>query len=133
MAEHGIEIICCDGKKSLPIFYRLYRAYNYKCFILLDNDKGKLESDSKKIFKGIIDNESYNIRKQYKITNNYGYFLYDFESYMKSVITDYEALVQELKEKYNIGSKQFVAKAIANKEDIVVPFIKDLKNILIKM
>ena len=38
LPEHGVEVINCRGKTSIPLFWRLFTAYGYKCFFIFDRD-----------------------------------------------------------------------------------------------
>ena len=51
LAEHGIEIINCRGKDSIPLFWRLFKAYGYNCYFVFDGDSKSHENS--KIFDKI--------------------------------------------------------------------------------
>jgi hypothetical protein len=56
LSEHGTEIVNCHGKESIPLFWRLFKAYGYNCYAIFDCDKD--ESGTADTFKGIFDEEN---------------------------------------------------------------------------
>lgn len=55
LSEHGVEIVNCRGKESIPLFWRLFNAYGYNCYFIFDGD-GKA-TENTRIFKGIINTD----------------------------------------------------------------------------
>ena len=132
LPEHGIEIINCRGKESIALFWRLFSAYNYKCYFIFDrDDKEKNKKDNNEIFKDIIYVNKWKVQGQeYVVEKNYAYFGKDFESYFSSSINEYSKLKEEIKQNYNMTSTQNkpgMAKAIAQHCAEVPKFIIELK------
>lgn len=126
MAEHGTEIINCRGKTSIPLFWRLFRAYGYNCYFVFDGD-GKTEENSK-IFKGIIDaTEWETCASECIVKSKYAYFGIDFEKYLRSVMNEYEEREAEVVDMYHISSKPGKAKAVAQCCEEIPQFITKLK------
>lgn len=126
LAEHGVEIINCRGKDSIPLFWRLFNAYNYNCYVIFDGD-GKT-TENTRTFKGIITTEGWETAAdKYVRTNQYMYFGMDFEKYFRSVIPEYSILEQHIAEKYHITSKPGKAKAIAQHYEEIPTIITELK------
>ena len=48
LAKNGIQIINCRGKASIPLYWRLFNAYGYKCFILFDHDNDTISKIKKR-------------------------------------------------------------------------------------
>lgn len=112
LAEHGVEIINCQGKESIPLFWRLFSAYGFNCYFIFDGDK-KGENNAK-IFRGIISDEDWVCEEEEcRIANCYAYFGKDFETYLRCVIADYTTLEKDASEKYHVTSKPGKAKAVA--------------------
>lgn len=125
LAENGIEIINCRGKDSIPLFWRLFTAFGYKCFFIFDGDKKTIENT--RTFFGIITATEWETDPtQYVLTNQYAYFGADFEKYFQSTINEYDLLSKDLSEKYHITSKPGKAKAIAQHCKKIPDFIKKL-------
>lgn len=128
LAEHGVEIVNCQGKTSIPLLWRLFSAYKYKCFFLFDGDRKSTENSS--IFKGIVEEGvtwETAIDKAV-VTEHYAYFGADFEKYFRTVITEYEEIEREAAEIYHVTSKPGKAKAVAQHYNEIPKFISDLKN-----
>ena len=84
LAENGIEIINCRGKDSIPLFWRLFTAFGYKCFFIFDGDKKTIENT--RTFFGIITATEWETDPtQYVLTNQYAYFGADFETPWKDL------------------------------------------------
>src|SRR5699024_7519344 len=82
LAEHGVEIINCRGKDSIPLFWRLFKAYGYNCYFIFDGDS-KTDANAK-IFKGIITTNYWETASdKYVMTDQYAYFGADFEKYFR--------------------------------------------------
>lgn len=127
LAEHGIEIVNCRGKDTIPLFWRLFSAYGYNCYFIFDGD-AKTE-DNDKTFNGIIATESWETAAdKYVMTNTYAYFGVDFEKYFRSVITEYSSMEQKVAEVYHVTSKPGKAKAIAQHCKDIPDFITKLKD-----
>ena len=130
LAERGIEIVNCGSKYSIPLFYRLYRFYNFNCYIVFDNDENK-DMKTTKTFKGIFDNIlSQNIDEGYFVGKDIAFFDKNYESYMKEAIYNYSELENSIKEKYSLDGKPGVAKIIAQESETIPNFVKDLSEAL---
>ena len=126
LAEHGVEIVNCRGKDSIPLFWRLFNAYRYNWYFIFGGD-GKT-TENTKIFKGIITTDTWETAaEKYVKTHQYAYFGVDFEKYFRSVMTEYSSLEQQVAEKYHITSKPGKAKAIAQHCEKIPDFIIELK------
>ena len=124
LAEHGIEIIDCRGKDSIPLYWRLFNAYGYRCFAIFDCDRNS--DKTKDVFSGIFDNEWQTASSVCEVANEYAYFGKDLETYLRSVVNGYEELEKEVSETYQITSKPGKAKAVAQHLEIVPEFIEDI-------
>ncbi|MBE6892494.1 MAG: DUF2813 domain-containing protein [Ruminococcaceae bacterium] len=126
MAEHGMEIINCRGKTSIPLFWRLFRAYGYNCYFIFDGD-GETDKNNE-IFKGIIDAIEWETSVNKGVVKcGYAYFGIDFERYLRSVMAEYEEKETKIADIYHISSKPGKAKAIAQCCEEIPQFIIDLK------
>lgn len=127
LAEHGIEIINCRGKDSIPLFWRLFKAYGYNCYFVFDGDSKSHENS--KIFDKIITVDSWETdADKYVMTNEYAYFGADFEKYFRTVMAEYSLKEQEAVEVYHVTSKPGKAKAVAQHCEEIPEFITELKN-----
>lgn len=124
LSEHGIEIINCRGKDSIPLYWRLFNAYGYRCFAIFDCDRNS--DKTKNVFSGIFDNEWQTESSVCEVTNEYAYFGKDFETYLRNVVDGYEELEKEVSETYQITSKPGKAKAVAQHLEIIPEFIEDI-------
>jgi len=112
LAEHGIEIINCRGKDSIPLFWRLFSAYGYACYIIFDGDSKTNENST--LFSGILSINSWETSNdKYVMTSKYAYFGADFEKYLQSVMPEYHDIERLVSEKYCVTSKPAKAKAVA--------------------
>jgi len=125
LAEHGTEIINCRGKEAIPLYWRLFRAYKYNCYAIFDCDRDAPKTG--KIFNNIFYEEDWKTEdKNCVVENDYAYFGKDFESYLRNIIPNYDALEKEISEKYSISSKPGKAKAIAQHIEEVPQFIHEI-------
>ena len=125
LAEHGTEIINCRGKEAIPLYWRLFKAYKYNCYAIFDCDRDATKTE--KTFNNIFYEEDWEIEaKNCVVENDYTYFGKDFESYLRSIVSNYDALEREISEKYSISSKPGKAKAIAQHIDAVPQFIYEI-------
>ncbi len=126
LAEHGIEIVNCMGKGSIPLFWRLFKAYGYNCYAIFDcdaNPKATAET-----FAGLIEDRTWLIDdSKFEITNFFAYFGKDFETYFRTSLEEYSDIEKEIIEDYKITSKPGKAKAIAQKLSIIPEFINELE------
>lgn len=124
LAEQGIEIINCRGKDSIPLYWRLFSAYGYRCFAIFDCD---CNSDkTKNVFSGIFDNEWQTEPSIYEVTDDYLYFGKDFEAYLRNAVDGYEEKEREVSEIYQVTSKPGKAKAVAQHLEIIPDFTEDI-------
>lgn len=124
LAEHGIEIINCRGKESIPLYWRLFNAYGYRCFAIFDCDRNS--DKTKNVFSGIFDNEWQTESSVCEVAGEYAYFGKDFETYLRNIVDGYEELEKEVSETYQITSKPGKAKAVAQHLEIVPEFIENI-------
>lgn len=125
LAEQGIEIVNCRGKNSIPLYYRLYSAYGYKCFCLFDCDMKKGQNtDFIKLFNITQLSEQ---NDTFVISEEYGYFGKDFETYMRNKNKTYQDDENKYRDEYGITSKPGIAKAIAQYSNDVPEFILKIK------
>ena len=133
LPEHGVEIVNCRGKNLIPLFWRLFTAYGYKCYFVFDCDESNGKGENK-IFDGIISVGDWKTSpNDFVVSENYAYFGKDFEHYFKAAITGYEDLKNQIRVEYGITSKPGIAKAIAQHTKEISPFIAELKNALIAL
>ena len=131
LPEHGIEIINCNGKNTIPLLWRIFTAFGYNCYFIFDGDS-KTEENSN-IFTGILNIDDWEVApEKYVILDKCAYFGKDFESYFRSAIPKYSEKEKDFVENYHIISKQGKAKAIAQNIDDIPDFIKELKDKLEK-
>lgn len=127
MAEHGMEIINCRGKTSIPLFWRLFRAYGYNCYFIFDGDAQTAANN--KTFDGIIEVMQWETAADKCIVKaGYAYFGVDFEKYLRTVMAEYAEKETEVAEQYHISSKPGKAKAVAQHCEEIPQFILDLKD-----
>lgn len=125
LAEHGIEIVNCYGKNNIPLFWRLFTAYGYKCYPIFDCDSDI--NGTVKTFKAIIDNHDLiTSEDQYFISDSYAYFGKDFEAYFRSTIENYDLLLAKAKNEFQFTTKPSIAKFIAKYSIVIPPFIEEL-------
>ena len=126
LAEHGTEIVNCRGKDSIPLFWRLFKAYGYSCYFIFDGDSKTTENAS--TFNGIISTDSWETDPSKCVINcNYAYFGADFEKYLKNIMTEYETLETEMVNTYRVTSKPGKAKAVAQHCEEIPDFFIKLK------
>lgn len=125
LAEHGVEIVNCQGKDSIPLFWRLFKAYGYSCYAIFDCDKNTDETS--RVFDGLISRTEW-IEKddEYCVEKDYAYFGKDFESYFRSAIADYCEVESRFSQEFNITTKPGKAKAVAQHVTGKVEFIEEL-------
>lgn len=132
LPENGVEIINCRGKDSIPLFWRLFSAYGYKCYFIFDGDQQ--DEKNRNLFCGIIENNNWIVDASICVTEkNYAYFGKDFETYLRSELSDYSELESRMTSEYKIVSKPGKAKGIAQHCSEIPLFIIDLKNRLYAM
>ena len=131
LAEHGTDIIWCNGKPAIPLFWRLYKAFGYNCFIIFDCDKDS--NGTKKIFPFLNQIWNFGIEQdKFYIESEFAYFGKDYESFFKSKISNYEQLSRVLTQKYCIsGNKPGIARAIAMESEEIPAEISELKEKLL--
>lgn len=112
LAEHGMEVINCGGKETIPLLWRLFKAYGFSCYIVFDADLKRQEND--KLFAGILSIDGWQLSPNtFIIESDYAYFGKDFESFFASVLPDYRQWEQESCNLYGITSKPGKARVIA--------------------
>ena len=130
LAEHGMEIVNCRGKDSIPLFWRLFKAYGFNCYCIFDGDAKTTQNDV--LFNGLISNEQWVVAPDaYVVKYDYAYFGIDFETYFRASMPEYGKKEKEAIEVYGITSKPGKAKAVAQHCDTVPEFIIKLKNELV--
>lgn len=132
LAEHGVEIVNCRGKDTVPLLWRLFKSYKYNVFSIFDGDKNKNENT--RIFKGLIDdNEWKDDETQFYINDGYAYFGKDFETYFRSSVENYHDLELLAINDYGITSKPGKAKAVAQLIEETPSFVLELVSRLEKL
>ena len=130
LAEHGVEIVNCMGKTSIPLFWRLFKAYGYNCYAIFDGDADP--QGTAKVFAGLIpEREWLTGESEFEITDSFAYFGVDFEKYFRAVIENYSVIEQAITTDYDISSKPGKAKALANTISLVPKFITKLRERLV--
>ena len=130
LAEHGVEIVNCMGKNSIPLFWRLFKAYGYNCYVIFDGDANPKETAN--IFAGLIGDRTWIVgESEFEITDSFAYFGVDFETYFKTALDDYSSIEQTIKSDYDISSKPGKAKAIAQKTTNIPKFVEELRDKLL--
>lgn len=126
LPQHGVEIVNCNGKGSLPLFWRIYNAYNIKCFMIFDRDSRDCKATNEEHFKGLLSlSVDWKFEDPYFLNDEILCWSKDFETYLKSFLHDYENLRLNLQNEYGISSKPGIAKGIAkNTQDIPEAFKK---------
>lgn len=132
LAEHGVEIVNCMGKTSIPLFWRLFKAYGYNCYFVFDGDANPKSTAA--TFFGLINERTWLVdASEFEVNETYAYFGDNFESYLKSSIEAYSDIEQSIVRNYNISSKPGKAKAIAQNTPIVPEFFQQLSEQLIQI
>ncbi len=125
LPEHGIEIVACGGKETIPLLWRLFKAYKYNCYFIFDSDSKQAENT--KAFRGIINCDTWaSDPMKYVLTDKYAYFGKDFENYFKGAIPEYSELELEASELYGITSKPGKARSVAQHCSTIPEFITEL-------
>jgi putative ATP-dependent endonuclease of OLD family len=130
LSEHGVEIVNCMGKNNIPLFWRLFQAYGYRCYAVFDGDSNQ-ELNSKTFVGLINDRNWFSGDTECEITDSFAYFGKDFETYFKTVVKDYNEIEQRAFEDYQIISKPGKARMVAQNCAIIPDFIKELSEKLI--
>lgn len=131
LPEHGLEIVNCRGKSAIPLFWRIFKAYGYKCYFIFDCDGAKSIDSNNRTFAGIISIEKWKTDPaDFVVANNYAYFGQNFENYFSHAIPNYDNLKLQLAADYDIIAKPGIAKTIAQTSDEIPKFIIELKNAL---
>ena len=113
------------GKSSIPLFWRLFKAYGYNCYAIFDCDTNP--EATIKIFNGLIETKSWLIgESEFEVTNTFAYFGKDFETYFRTSVEEYSDLEKEIIDDYQITSKPGQAKAIAQNISEIPEFINKL-------
>ncbi len=127
LAEHGVEIVNCMGKNSIPLFWRLFKAYGYNCYAIFDGDANP--NSTAKTFSGIIDNKTWLVAAdEFEVNNTYAYFGVDFETYFRTTLKEYAELEKTIINDYQITSKPGKAKAVAQNISEMPEFIIKLRD-----
>lgn len=133
LPEHGVEIINCRGKNIIPLFWRLFTAYGYRCYFIFDGDESKGKAKNE-IFSGIISvNDWKTLPSDFVVSDDYAYFGKDFEHYFRAVVSNYEDAENQMRIEYGITSKPGIAKAIAQHTEEIPAFILEVKKALMNL
>lgn len=133
LPEHGVEIINCRGKNIIPLFWRLFTAYGYRCYFIFDGDESKGKAQNE-IFSGIISvNDWKTLPSDFVVSDDYAYFGKDFEHYFRAVVSNYEDAENQMRIEYGITSKPGIAKAIAQHTEEIPAFILEVKKALMNL
>ena len=80
LEANGIEIVKCQGKNNILKYYRLFRAYGYQCYCLLDADEGSKKDKKNDEFVAIFNIKNIDSDvKAFNCDREYGCFGVDFE------------------------------------------------------
>lgn len=134
LPSEGVEIVCCNGKNSIPLIWRLYKAFGYKAFCLFDAD----ESNGKKNdqFRDIFNIDSFDMKdSSFICEDEYAYFGKDWESYLLATYQNYSSIIDTLRRDIgtDTSSKPSVAYAFASECDEPPTFISSLRSALEKL
>lgn len=122
LAEHGIEIVNCRGKETIPLFWRLLKAYKYNCYAIFDCDKKA--DETARVFKGLIERDQWQTDESAcYVEDDYAFFGKDFESYFRSALPEYDEIERQVTDEYHISTKPGKAKAVARHSSSTTEFI----------
>jgi putative ATP-dependent endonuclease of OLD family len=120
LTQAGVEIVMARGKNSIPLYWRLFRAFDIPCACLFDGDrKGNDKKASKKAndelgnllgidVNGILLNAA---QKDIYIQKDVAFFSKDFETFMRNEVPEYVSRENECRD-LGIQSKPGVARAV---------------------
>lgn len=124
LEAEGIEIVKCQGKNNILKYFRFFKNYGYKCFCLFDADENRGNNDEFiNIFNILTLNKN---AVDFNVGEEYACFGVDFEEYMRHKISDYSSLELDAKNFLSTNSKPIIAKYIAENNEIVPEFIKEI-------
>lgn len=127
LPQHGIEIVNCNGKGALPLFWRIYNAFNIKCFMIFDRDSKDCKKANEEHFAGLLEKSvDWKFSESYILNEEILCWSKDFETYLKSVLLNYSEIETRLRNDYGINSKPGIARGIARETTIVPPVFKEL-------
>lgn len=132
LAQSGIEIVMANGKNSIPLYWRIFRAFGIQCSCLFDGDgKGKDKKSSKNAnnqLQALLDVDVNRILGMHSqsmfIKDNMAFFKVDFETFMREEVNSYLQYEQEFRS-IGIESKPGLARAVCSKlkrEEIPISF-----------
>lgn len=96
LVKNGVEIINCRGKAQIPRNYRLFKSYSYKCFCLFDADMQDVNNQEFANLFNFNAEQMTTDEDKFVAGDEYGYFGKDFESYLRSNITEYQNKESEI-------------------------------------
>lgn len=119
LVQSGVEIVMANGKNSIPLYWRIFKAFGIQCACLFDGDgKGKDKKSSKnannqlQALLGIdVNGLLATLGEDAYITENVAFFKVDFETFMRTEVSSYAQHEEECR-KLGIESKPGLARAV---------------------
>jgi putative ATP-dependent endonuclease of OLD family len=119
LVQSGVEIVMASGKNSIPLYWRIFKAFGIQCACLFDGDgKGKDKKSSKnannqlQALLGIdVNGLLATLGEDAYITENVAFFKVDFETFMRTEVSSYAQHEEECR-KLGIESKPGLARAV---------------------
>lgn len=119
LVQSGVEIVMASGKNSIPLYWRIFKAFGIQCACLFDGDgKGKDKKSSEnannqlQALLGIdVNGLLATLGEDAYITENVAFFKVDFETFMRTEVSSYAQHEEECR-KLGIESKPGLARAV---------------------
>ncbi len=133
LEKENVEIISVSGKNNINKFYLIFTELKYPVYVIFDGDKKKKEGEETnrrllKMLGGPPD-----AFPATTISDKFTIFEEDFETELKSKISNYEELKKEAQQKYGLSKdrgKEIIARYIAT---TVIEIPTSIKSILTKI
>lgn len=140
LVQSGVEIVMANGKNSIPLYWRIFKAFSIQCACLFDGDgKGKDKKSSKnannqlQALLGIDVNDLLaTLDEGAYVTENVAFFKVDFETFMRTKVNSYAQHEEECR-KLGIESKPGLARAVCgmiSKEELPAFFEELWKKVI---
>jgi putative ATP-dependent endonuclease of OLD family len=123
LTQVGTEIVIATGTNAMPLYWRIFSAFEIQCACLFDGDsKNRKESERdnaqlSSVLKVNIQKIADGLQQELYISDGFAFFRTDFEHFMRSSISSYASREQEVRDVYHITSKPGVARAVCRKID----------------
>lgn len=123
LTQVGTEIVIANGKNAMPLYWRIFSAFEIQCACLFDGDsknkKGSEKDNSQlsNMLKVNIQEIADGLQQNLYISDSFAFFRTDFEHFMRSTVSSYTSREQEIKDVYHITSKPGVARAVCRNID----------------